>query len=533
VEARLFTRLDLSRLSWVKLILYTAIFAILWIVGCGKSSSTDTAASASPAPAASPSGASAPAGYSVALAIDTGESLVTQKSNVATVDAALLAVVPDLTAYFGSQPTIGAAYQNANDATVGGTTFTSTYKGQPICGVISCKLQNGGASISVIYDQTSAPKSDWEKLMNPPTQPTVSAASPSPSPGSGVALSEYDFPDGTGSIGIAPGWTTSAQSEVTAGIIIGPAGQAIILANGVGVQTPDSPQVQSRNQMEARWAQMNANSAARGLPPIQIKPLPPIMVAPFTDPATAVQNMVPEFSLKSVFNNGPSLTFNKIISSEDRPCQLPNGKSAIVTYSFTRVQNGQSTPYRVQAAIVVSPLTSTSWFWYTPYATQAPDATFDQDLPVMMAMINSNKVNQQRAVQVAQARNQATQQMGQQILAAQQAQDQALNNMAKQDAETQSEIHQQQQQQTQAQYDAHNQQFSDYELQRSRHAADFDESIIGTRTIYDTVTGQSGYADLSDVSGVVNSLNKAALDPNRFVQIPLRDQLAPLPQNNQ
>ena len=67
-------------------------------------------------------------------------------------------------------------------------------------------------------------------------------------------------------------------------------------------------------------------------------------------------------------------------------------------------------------------------------------------------------------------------------------------------------------------------------MQRSRNSADFDESIIGTRTIYDTVTGQSGYANLTDVNGVVDSLNQAALDPNRFVQIPLRDQLYPIPE---
>ncbi len=523
---------DLGR-TCTGILVFAAALAPISILGCGKSSAPDSStAAASTTPSAD---TDAPPGYGVALSLDSGKSLVTQKANVTTVDAALLATFPDLTSYFGNQPTIGTAYQDAQDSTVGGATFTATYKGQPISGIVSCKLQNGGANIAVIFDRTDAPKADWEKLMNPPSQPAAApSATPTaaaPAPASNVALTEYDFPDGTGSIGIAAGWTTSAQSEVSPGVITGPAGQTIILFNGVGVQTPDSPQVQSRQQMEARWAQMNANNAARGLPPIQMKPQPPILVAPFTDPVTAVQNMVPQFSLRSVFNNGPSLTFGKIISSEDRASPLPNGKAATVTYSFTRVQNGQSTPFRVQAAVIVSSQSTTSWFWYTPYAAQAPDSTFDQDLPVMMAMVNSNKVNQQRAMQVAQARNQATQQAGQQLIAAQQAQDQALNNMAKQDADTQSQIHQEQQQQTQAQYDAHNQQFSDYELQRSRHAADFDESIIGTRTIYDTVTGQTGYADLTDVSGVVDSLNKAALDPNRFVQIPLRDQLAPLPQN--
>jgi hypothetical protein len=54
-------------------------------------------------------------------------------------------------------------------------------------------------------------------------------------------------------------------------------------------------------------------------------------------------------------------------------------------------------------------------------------------------------------------------------------------------------------------------------LARSRGNATRVEAILGTRTVYDTVTGESDCADLADVSGVVNSLNQAAFDPNRFV----------------
>jgi hypothetical protein len=247
--------------------------------------------------------------------------------------------------------------------------------------------------------------------------------------------------------------------------------------------------------------------------------------------------MIPQFSKRSEFNNGPSVTLDQINSSQDLACGLPNGKRGLIDYSATRTLNGQSSHYRAQLLLVMSPFQPpgqskpTAWMWFARYSVQAPAATFDHDLPLMMAMVNSEKVDQNRATQVAQARNQQMQQMGQQMLAAQQAQFQALNNMAKQNADTQNRIHQQQQEQTQAGYDAHNQQFKDYELQRSRNAADFNESIIGTRTIYDTVTGQSGYANLTDVNGVVNSLNQAALDPNRFVQIPLRDQLYPIPQS--
>jgi hypothetical protein len=66
--------------------------------------------------------------------------------------------------------------------------------------------------------------------------------------------------------------------------------------------------------------------------------------------------------------------------------------------------------------------------------------------------------------------------------------------------------------------------YEDHELDRSRGDADKVAAILGTRTIYDTVTGDSGYASLTDVTSVVDSLNQAALDPNRFQETPLCDQ---------
>jgi hypothetical protein len=76
-------------------------------------------------------------------------------------------------------------------------------------------------------------------------------------------------------------------------------------------------------------------------------------------------------------------------------------------------------------------------------------------------------------------------------------------------------------------FDQHNRQWAADEQQKSRQNADFVETIRGTRTVYDTVIGQSGTADLNYATGVVNSLNAASNDPNRFVQIPLRDEMYP------
>ncbi len=514
---------DVARRCAYALVL-AAVVAPLSILGCDKT----------PPAAAASASTDAPAGYTVEVSTDSGKSLVTQKSNVTTVTAALLATFPDLAAYFGNRPTIGSAYQDAHDPTTGGATFGATFNGQAVRGIVSCKLHDGGASVAVVFGRTDAPKADWEKLMAPPAPQTDAGAPAAANPTSANAAQtagfhEYDYPDGTGSIQIPDGWTMKGNSAINAAMVAGPADQTIFLHNSRSILTPDSPQVAQREQMDARWAQMNANSEQRGLQPIPRKPLPPLMVAPLTKAADAVPVMISLFSKSSEFNNGPSLSLDRVISTQDAPCQLQGGTRAIVTFAFTKTLNGQSTAYRQQLDLITSPVGNTAWMYFGRYSAAAPDATFDHDLPIMMAIVQSEKVNQDRAMQVGLQQNQQAYQAGQQMLAAQQSQFQAMNNMYKQNAQTQQNIHDEQQAQTQAGYDAHNQQFRDDQLQRSRNAADFNESIIGTRTIYDTVTGQSGYANLTDVNGVVDSLNQAALDPNRFVQIPLRDQLYPLP----
>ena len=65
-------------------------------------------------------------------------------------------------------------------------------------------------------------------------------------------------------------------------------------------------------------------------------------------------------------------------------------------------------------------------------------------------------------------------------------------------------------------------------LIRDRSATDFDEVIRGVRTVQDTRTGERTSVDLGNVNEIVDKLNEH--DPGRYVQIPLRDELFPLPQ---
>jgi hypothetical protein len=489
-----------------------AVVVPLSILGCDKASPPAAAASAD-----------APAGYTVMVSTDSGKSLVTQKPNVTTVIAALLATFPDLTTYFGNRPTIGSAYQDAHDPTTGGATFSATLNGQPVRGIVSCKLHNGGASVAVVFGRTDAPKADWEKLLTRPAAPAaatpvVDASDPN------IPLKEYDYPDGTGSLGLADGWTTQGQSVAAGCQITGPASQMIVLHNRVNFSPPDSLSAKQRQRYDDQAANAVKTNAI-----YRLKPLPPMLIAPYTDPVTALPAVLEQFSKASEFNHGPTTTLDKIISSRALPCSVQNSKRALITFAFTKTLDGKSTAYREQIDVIAFDFTGT-WTWAAQYNVSAPDATFDHDLPIMLAMVKSEKGNAARIQQVVQAIGQQNLQAGQQVLADGAKQRQDSFEQFQKDQQSRQNIHDAQQQQTQAGYDAHNQQFNDYELQRSRHSADFDESVLGTRTIYDTVTGQSGYANLTDVNGVVDSLNQAALDPNRFVQIPLRDQLYPLPQ---
>ncbi len=159
----------------------------------------------------------------------------------------------------------------------------------------------------------------------------------------------------------------------------------------------------------------------------------------------------------------------------------------------------------------------------------SPVDSFEHDRPIMFAMIKSITANPEMISQRMQERNDQQMAMIKQQGAAssaalQASHDQFMRDQAQRFANGQAEHAEQE-----AGYAAHNQQFRDDQLQKSRNKDDQVEHILGYRTVYDTQTGLSTTADLSNVNGVVDSLNQAALDPNRFIQIPLRDEQDPTP----
>jgi hypothetical protein len=392
-------------------------------------------------------------------------------------------------------------------------------------GVVSCKLLDKGAAITVIYCKTDAPQSEWSNLASEPNAPAQSngaqAAAPAaqdPAAALGADAQVYQFPDGTGSITLARGWTTKTQSVLSPVIIQGPVDQNVFIGTCINVMTPDSPMVQMAQRNQQRRRQMGGNQP----------PAPPMFVAEFTDPVQALKDLTPQMSQISQSRGGPAVQIDEILTTQDTPSTLQNGKAAGIALKLTRTLNGQSKQYRSSQRIQIVQFSKTAWTYSTTGCT-APVETFIQDRAVMFAMIGSMRVNSDVV-------SQKMQQISNQDMAAIKQQGQALNAQL----QANHDAWQQQQDQRiadgQAQHDAqeagyaqHNEQFQEDELQKARNKDNQVEQILGYRTVYDTQTGLSTTADLNDVNGVVNSLNAAALDPNRFIQIPLRDEQDPIP----
>jgi hypothetical protein len=468
-----------------------------------------------------------PAGYTVVITNEVGRTLSTQKQGAGTVQAALESVFPDLTRVFGEKPVIGSSYQDAKNPNAGGATFSATLNGHPIKGIVSCKLIDKGASIAVVYAQADATKAQWDTLVDPPRQST----GPAVVSDLGIPLREYDFPDGTGSIGLADGWITNAQSILHNIVVVGPEHQKLDMAELISVQTEDSPIVQMMRQAQATARRTQAARAASGLRTAPIQPAPPMLIAPYAAPVDALKTLLPQLSRMSEFYHGPSIALQQIISAKDIPAKSPNGKAASIIYTYLRTAQGKSVLFRceIEAETVPQPPGVGGWALGSN-SLHAPDATFDRDKLIMSAMDKSVKANMDRAKQVNDAEIKALIAKNHQIVAEGQANLQAQRQEMQQYHDQEGAAYQASREAQLENFADHNQQWAANETQKQRANADVIEQIKGTRMIYDTQTGATGSANLNDVSGVVDSLNQAALDPNRFTQVPLHDYLyAPTP----
>ncbi|MDB5326845.1 MAG: hypothetical protein JWM57_2414 [Phycisphaerales bacterium] len=481
--------------------------------------------SAATPPAATPSAtaASAPAGYTVVHQTEAGQALTAAKADTDSVRAALIATLNDITPLFDAKPVVGGAYEDSKTHRSGGAMFTAALKGKPVRGMVSTQLADQGANgnggngkgarVAVLYANADATADDVRTLTTPPKPAEAKAAeakAADPKAADGkpanvdaavpakprtqeelaaavdaIHLTHYDFPDGTGSTGVADGWTTSTQSALDCNYLQGPAGQHIAVGASFSLMTPDS---------------RLGRAGMAG-----------VMVAPFADPPDALAELIPLLSKMSVNGGGAPMRLDKIIDSQPVQAQFPGQRAAIINYLITHQVGDRTIQTRNNAKLVCTPPGQVGMWNIFVTEMTAPVDTWEQDVPTMLAMMKSRRENAAACQQVDLQRQNAIRQQGADSQARLNAQFEA--GQARHRAQT-------------ASFDAYNKRWETNQNTIARSNDNFVELMKGTRTVVDTQTNTKWDQDLTNVDGVVNSLN--ANDPGRFVAVPFRDEQDPL-----
>jgi hypothetical protein len=190
-------------------------------------------------------------------------------------------------------------------------------------------------------------------------------------------LTVVKFQDGTGQIGIAPGWNAVRLGEGCA-VVARPDGAHVTLGAGMYLLDPNG----STYQMYRR---MYANT---GMAP------PAGLVVPYTaDPAQAFVAVNRAIAAQT----GKPDPQTHVESSKPLPA-IPGGAAAYI--DATAVVNGK--PTRIRGNVFVLQPSADGGWSITVNVASAPEATFHDDEPVLLAMFNSYVLdNDARQKQIA------------------------------------------------------------------------------------------------------------------------------------
>ena len=483
------------------------------------------ASSTAPADADVPQpGTGALANYTILKTTDYGKSMTRNFPANTTARQVVKATVPDLTAFFGQKPKLVGVFQDQKDKKSACVFFSESLSGQPVKGISVIKVTDDATREWVVFCQANAPKGEAMKLLalHKPSQPAADADAGSTGTGAGgaaaagsvpanpaastppsdssaapavptassggsnlqsippadIKLQTYNFPDGTGSVGVPDGWTC-ASPTIGNCVVKGPADQTVGLDLSAVVDVP--------NGQSVRMLRIGHGDLSRAL------------IGPFSpDPATALKNLIEAINRISRAHGGPTNTVDEIVNQKPIAAGsgMPNGRAAIIEMKFTRTTNGVAKKFHSVQQFAVYSFNGGQDTWsYFASQLSAPEETFKQDFPVMNAIFASLKENARGIA----AKGAAEQKQADAINA-------QTNRMV---AASNANIARMQQQQ----------------LESDRSFADVDEGIRGYRKVYDTQTGHEADVNLGDVNGVVNALNEA--DPGRYIQVPLRDEVQP------
>jgi hypothetical protein len=412
-----------------------------------------------PADAAEPATGAAGklAGYTVLAAQGAGRTLFALKPGMRSAKEAVLAALRDLKGVFDDKPAVSGAFGDANDKQCHGS-FAAKLKGRAVKGFVAAGIGANGAAVTVVYAASDAPPSELAALIGALPVPTKWVS--------------HQLPGGSGTIKLPPDWKITQSTALGSVMASGPSNQIVGLGIGAEVVDPKSliaPQARASGSM---------------------------LVAPFSDPATALRNLVPQLSLMSQRQGGPPIKLERIISTSPATAQIPNGRAAWLTAAYLKGTGNAAFQVREVALLECYPVGPLAWGLYSSFAS-APESTFEHDLPMMLQIAQSWKLN-----------DAAVTDNSRKMISAQNRNFAAFEQSMKERSQA---------------FDSYMQSVRNNERVREKCNADFDEIIRGHRTVEDTSTGYRTEVDLGYSKEIVDKLNEKE-GYNRYKEIPLRDQ---------
>ncbi len=281
----------------------------------------------------------------------TGEVLIAKITGSKSAKALLSGTLQNLTSYYDRRPVIISGFADREDqaaqALVACVKNEESYRA-----LVQVQTSQSNAQIAWLTDRTTSFDRSFTELSQ------IAGQNFPRKERKNVQWYQAQLADGSGSVRLPSGWVigSAKQGMVSIG---GPSGQSVDLGIWYQVYTPEAA-----SSLYTR----------------------PTLVAPYTDPLTAAQNIVPQLSAWQQQQFGsPPVRLERIV--EHTPVENPNGTAAYI-HHLSMV--GEK-PVEGLAMIAVSPVGDGIWIYYFS-GCLAPRASFRQDFPLMWEIWSSWKV---------------------------------------------------------------------------------------------------------------------------------------------
>jgi len=238
--------------------------------------------------------------------------------------------------------------------------FEGRLRGAVVTGVMLSRVHAGRGAVGIAFDHAERAPRTMEALLG-----AVEQAMPISGPAEQTRWHDVPLPDGSGALRLPTGFriTSAYQGAVD---VAGPAGERIALGHAYPVVTPEGTITALGTRLEYP------------------------LVAPFTDPPTALRHIAPQLDrfTRSTNPGAPPVALGRILEGQEIPWQ--NGRAAFLHYE-AQVGGVRPAVYHVLGLIAVMPIDQTQWLFYTS-SVAAPADVFRSRLDELVQIWQSWKV---------------------------------------------------------------------------------------------------------------------------------------------